>query len=74
MQIRVITGIENNILHIVKNEESAPFRGFFFFFFFFCQIHRKALKILGSLLQGVKVYKGYLNLNLAKGQQPPCLG
>ena len=72
MQIRVITGIENNILHIVKNEESAPFRGFFFFFF--CQIHRKALKILGSLLQGVKVYKGYLNLNLAKGQQPPCLG
>ena len=71
MQIRVITGIENNILHIVKNEESAPFR---FFFFFFCQIHRKALKILGSLLQGVKVYKGYLNLNLAKGQQPPCLG
>ena len=47
---------------------------FFFFFFFFCQIHRKALKILGSLLQGVKVYKGYLNLNLAKGQQPPCLG
>ena len=73
MQIRVITGIENNILHIVKNEESAPFRGFFFFFFFF-QINRKALKILGSLLQGVKVYKGYLNLNLAKGQQPPCLG
>ena len=72
MQIRVITGIENNILHIVKNEESAPFR--FFFCFFFCQIHRKALKILGSLLQGVKVYKGYLNLNLAKGQQPPCLG
>ena len=69
MQIRVITGIENNILHIVKNEESAPFR-----FFFFCQIHRKALKILGSLLQGVKVYKGYLNLKLAKGQQPPCLG
>ena len=34
MQIRVITGIENNILHIVKNEESAPFRFFFFFFFF----------------------------------------
>ena len=71
MQIRVITGIENNILHIVKNEESAPFR---VFFFFFCQIYRKALKILVSLLQGVKVYKGYLNLNLAKGQQPPCLG
>ena len=34
MQIRVITGIENNILHIVKNEESAPFPVFFFFFFF----------------------------------------
>ena len=33
MQIRVITGIENNILHIVKNEESAPFRFFFVFFF-----------------------------------------
>ena len=47
MQIRVITGIENNILHIVKNEESAPFRVFFFFFFFFFfQIHMNAHKIL----------------------------